>query len=117
MMVADTFKKAMFVSLNAYSKPENKIHSLTLIRLAINLGFSAGPAIGGLIITGLGFGGLFWVDGITCILATIVMVNVLHPKKSKVLDDIKNENTVSAYSDKTFLVFLVAMTFFGIVFL
>jgi predicted MFS family arabinose efflux permease len=117
MLVADSFRPAMFVALNAYSKPENKIRSLTLIRLAINLGFSAGPAIGGLIITGLSYGGLFWVDGITCILATIVMVNVLHPKKAKVLDDVKNENPVSAYSDKAFLVFLVAMTLFGIVFL
>ena len=51
MLVADTFRPAMFVALSAYSKPENKTRSVTLIRLAINLGFSAGPAIGGLIIT------------------------------------------------------------------
>ena len=67
------------------SKPENKTRSVTLIRLAINLGFSAGPAIGGIIITTMGYGGLFWVDGITCILATLVLINVLNPKKSKVL--------------------------------
>ena len=117
MLVADSFRPAMFVALNAYSKPENKIRSLTLIRLAINLGFSAGPAIGGLIITGLGYAGLFWVDGITCIIATVVMIQVLHPKKAKVLDDIKNSNPVSAYKDKAFLIFLIAMMLFGIVFL
>jgi predicted MFS family arabinose efflux permease len=117
MLVADAFRPAMFVALNAYSKPENKIRSLTLIRLAINLGFSAGPAIGGLIITGLGYAGLFWVDGITCIIATLVLIQVLNPKKAKVIDDIKNENPVSAYSDKAFLTFLVAMMLFGIVFL
>ena len=117
ILVADTFRPAMFVALNAYSKPENKIRSLTLIRLAINLGFSAGPAIGGLIITGLGYSGLFWVDGITCILATLVMIQVLHPKKAKVLDEIKNDNPVSAYKDKAFLIFLIAMMLFGIVFL
>ena len=117
MLVADSFRPAMFVALNSYSKPENKIRSLTLIRLAINLGFSAGPAIGGLIITGLGYAGLFWVDGITCIIATFVMVQVLHPKKAKVLDNIKNSNPVSAYKDKAFLTFLIAMMLFGIVFL
>ncbi|MFD0991260.1 MFS transporter [Mariniflexile jejuense] len=117
MMVADAFRPAMFVALNAYSKPENKIRSLTLIRLAINLGFSAGPAIGGLIITGLGYAGLFWVDGLTCIIATLVMINVLHPKKAKVLDEIKNEYPISAYKDGTFLIFLLAMALFGIVFL
>jgi predicted MFS family arabinose efflux permease len=117
MLVADTFRPAMFVALNAYSKPENKIRSLTLIRLAINLGFSAGPAIGGLIIVGLGYGGLFWLDGITCIIASIVLLNVLNPKKARELDTIKNVNPVSAYRDKVFLIFLVAMTLFGIVFL
>jgi predicted MFS family arabinose efflux permease len=117
MLVADTFRPAMFVALNAYSKTENKIRSLTLIRLAINLGFSAGPAIGGLIIVGLGYSGLFWVDGITCIIASIVLLKVLHPKKAKELDSIINENPVSAYSDKAFLIFLIAMALFGIVFL
>lgn len=117
MMVADAFRPAMFVALNAYSKPENKIRSLTLIRLAINLGFSAGPAIGGLIITGLGYAGLFWVDGLTCIIATFVMMNVLHPKKAKVLNEVKNEHPISAYKDGAFLVFLIAMALFGIVFL
>ena len=117
MLVADSFRPAMFVALNAYSKPENKIRSLTLIRLAINLGFSAGPAIGGLIITGLGYSGLFWVDGITCIIATLLLIIVLNPKKTKILDEVKNENPVSAYSDKSFLIFLIAMMLFGIVFL
>jgi len=35
MAVADMFRPAMFVALNAYSKPENKTRSITLIRLAI----------------------------------------------------------------------------------
>jgi predicted MFS family arabinose efflux permease len=117
MLVADCFRPAIFVALNAYSKPENKIRSLTLIRLAINLGFSAGPALGGIIIVGLGYGGLFWVDGITCIIAGIVLLDVLHPKKAIELDKIKNENPVSAYSDKPFLIFILSMMLFGIVFL
>ncbi len=117
MLVADLFRPAMFVALSAYSKPENKTRSVTLIRLAINLGFSAGPAVGGIIITQLSYGGLFWVDGITCILAGILLINVLHPKKAKILDEVTVENPVSAYSDKAFWVFLVAMALFGIAFL
>lgn len=117
MLVADSFRPAIFVALNAYSKPGNKVRSLTLIRLAINLGFSAGPAIGGAIIVGLGYGGLFWVDGITCIIASMVLLDVLNPKKAKELDSVKTENPISAYRDKAFLVFLMAMMLFGIVFL
>jgi len=117
MLVADMFRPAMFVALSAYSKPENKTRSVTLIRLAINLGFSAGPAVGGLIITTMSYGGLFWVDGITCIIATIVLLNVLNPKKSTPLDTVKVEHPESAYNDLPFLIFLGAMLLFGIVFL
>ena len=117
MLVADIFRPAMFVALSAYSKPENKTRSVTLIRLAINLGFSAGPAIGGLIITYLSYNGLFWVDGITCILASVLLLNVLNPKTAKTIDEDIVENPKSAYTDKTFWIFLAAMSLFGIVFL
>ncbi|QCE42040.1 MFS transporter [Psychroserpens sp. NJDZ02] len=117
MVVADMFRPAMFVALSAYSKPENKTRSVTLIRLAINLGFSAGPAVGGLIIVSLGYGGLFWVDGITCIAATVLLIKVLNPKKTRVQDDIKVDNPYSAYKDKPFILFLFALFLFGFIFL
>ncbi|GAA3782300.1 MFS transporter [Corallibacter vietnamensis] len=117
MTVADMFRPAMFVALNTYSKAENKTRSLTLIRLAINLGFSAGPAIGGLIITSMSYDGLFWVDGITCIAAGVLLTNVLNPKKVKVLDSYKNLNPKSAYTDVPFIIFAIAMVLFGVVFL
>ncbi|WP_405608450.1 MFS transporter [Polaribacter sp. Asnod1-A03] len=117
MLIADAFRPAMFVALNAYSKPENKTRSVTLIRLAINLGFSAGPAVGGLIITAVGYAGLFWTDGITCVLAAILLLQVLNPKKVKVVEKVKLENPVSVYKDKAFLIFFVAMFIFGFVFM
>ncbi len=117
MLIADAFRPAMFVALSSYSKPENKTRSVTLIRLAINLGFSAGPAVGGMIIASLGYVGLFWIDGVTCIFAGVLLLQVLNPKKSKVLDEVKVEDPVSAYSDKAFWIFLVAMMLFGVVFL
>jgi len=117
MLVADMFRPAMFVALSAYSKPENKTRSVTLIRLAINLGFSVGPAVGGIIITTLSYNGLFWIDGITCVLATLLLINVLNPKKAKILDEVKTENPKSAYHDKAFFIFLIAMVLLGVVFL
>lgn len=117
MLVADMFRPAMFVALSAYSKPENKTRSVTLIRLAINLGFSVGPAVGGIIITTISYSGLFWIDGITCAIASLVLIKVLNPKKSKILDTVKATNPKSAYQDNAFLIFLAAMVLFGIVFL
>jgi len=117
MVVVDTFRPAMFVAMSVYSKPENKTRSVTLIRLAINLGFSAGPAIGGIIITTMGYSGLFWVDGITCILATFLLIKVLNPRVAKPVDVIIVENPVSVYKDKPFWIFFVAMFIFGVIFL
>jgi predicted MFS family arabinose efflux permease len=117
MALADMFRPAMFVALSAYSKPENKTRSVTLIRLAINLGFSAGPAVGGFIIITLSYGGLFWVDGITCIMAGILLLKVLNPKITKTLDEVVIENPKSAYKDVTYLIFMAAMILFSIAFL
>ena len=117
MLVADTFRPAMFVAMSAYSKPENKTRSVTLIRLAINLGFTAGPAVGGLIITSIGYQGLFWVDGVTCILAVILLMQVLHPKKAKIVDEVKVENPAPISKDRPFWIFFVAMFIYGFVFL
>jgi len=116
MMVADTFRPAMYVALNTYSKPENKTRSVTLIRLAINLGFSAGPTLAGVIVTFMSYGGLFWVDGVTCILASILLLKTLNPKSVVTEEEVIIENPKSAYKDKTFWIFIIAMTLFGIVF-
>ena len=87
MSVSDMFRPAMFVSLGAYAKPENRTRALTLVRLAINLGFAAGPALGGLIIMSIGYKGLFWVDGLTCIIAILIFwIKVKEKKKSTYLD-------------------------------
>ena len=116
MMVADAFRPAAFVAMSAYSKAENKTRSVTLIRLAINLGFSAGPAIGGLIIATLGYGGLFWVDGITCVGAGFLLLLLLNPKKAKESDEVITESPKSVYTDIPYWIFFVAMVLCGFIF-
>ncbi|MFT5820642.1 MAG: putative MFS family arabinose efflux permease [Crocinitomix sp.] len=115
--VADLFRPALFVALNAYSKPENKTRSVTLIRLAINLGFSAGPAMAGIIIVSAGYGGLFWVDGITCVLAGLLFLHLFNPKKAPVAKEAPVANRKSAYTDGKYLIFILAILLFAIVFM
>ena len=117
MMAADVFRPAVFVAISAYSKPQNRTRSVTLIRLAINLGFSAGPALGGIIIASAGYSGLFWVDGITCLLAGILLLKLLHPKKSIANVREVNLNPQGVLKDYPYLVFIVAMVLFGFIFL
>jgi len=121
MTFADAFRPAMFVSLKAYSKPENQTRSLTLIRLAINLGFSFGPFLGGIIIAAISYSGLFWVDGLTCIAAIVVMRIVLKEKKIKVDKSVilveKENKITSVYKDKPYWLFLLIIFLMGFVFL
>lgn len=106
MIVADTFRPAMFVSLKAYSTEATRTRSLTLIRLAINLGFSMGPALGGLIITYLNYQGLFWVDGITCLIAALLLLEVLPKTQQESLSHEENSDEVTGvFADKTYVIF------------
>jgi len=119
MTVADMFRPAMFVSLGAYAKPENRTRALTLVRLAVNLGFAAGPALGGLIIMNIGYHGLFWVDGASCIIS-ISIFWLLVKEKKKTADEhtfVDDLPVKSVYKDRPFWVFLIvsfitAMIFF-----
>jgi predicted MFS family arabinose efflux permease len=118
MVAADAFRPAVFVALGAYSKPENRTRSVTLIRLAINLGFAVGPAIGGLMISGIGYHLLFWADGLTCIGAAILMLVVLDKKRvQKDTDQAAAGMRKSPMQDKVYLLFLLIIFLIGFAFL
>ncbi|RRJ89146.1 MDR family MFS transporter [Flavobacterium macacae] len=120
MIVADMFRPAMYVSLGAYAKPENRTRAFTLVRLAVNLGFAAGPALGGLIIMGMGYKGLFWIDGLSCVTAILLFALLVKEKKKLPYEENKNSEEVvvkSVFKDAPFWVFLLgsyltAMVFF-----
>ena len=120
MTVADMFRPAMFVSLGTYAKPENRTRALTLVRLAVNLGFTAGPALGGLIIMNLGYSGLFWIDGTSCIVSILIFTLLVKERKKPAdlaVNSSETEIPASVFKDKIFWIFLficfvTAMLFF-----
>lgn len=122
MAISDMYRPASFVSLSVYAKPENRVRALSLLRLAVNLGFTAGPMFGGLIILGMGYNGLFWVDGSSCIIA--ILIFAFYVKEKKRIPATSDEATTqtlakSIYNDKPFLVllfiiFITALVFFQI---
>ena len=119
MVIADMFRPAMFVSLGAYAKPENRTRALTLVRLAINLGFAAGPALGGLLIMHVGYKGLFWVDGATCIVAILIFWIKVKEKKKSAYTDKEHPGEIlthSVFKDAPFWIFLMICLISGIMF-
>jgi len=119
MIIADMFRPAMFVSIGAYAKPENRTRALTLVRLAINLGFAAGPALGGLIIMTIGYNGLFWIDGGTCIIAILFFWIKVKEKKKTAYRDKTHPGEIlthSVFKDKPFWIFLFSCMVSGVLF-
>ena len=121
MSIADMFRPALFVSLKAYSKPENQTRSLALVRLAINLGFIFGPIVGGLLIVKSGYIKLFWIDGITCILSTLLFVALvkkkeLHNKEDEDEKELESKK-MSIFKDRPYLIFLMISFLMGMAFM
>lgn len=117
--VADTYRPAVWVAMDAYSNESNRTRSVTLIRLAINLGFAVGPAVGGLIIAHIGYSELFWIDGATSILAGVLLLYLIVQKQKRkgVIHEIQDTPKLSPYSDTPYLIFIISIAFMGLAFL
>src|SRR5690606_17950930 len=83
-----------------------------------NLGFAAGPAMGGLIIMNIGYRGLFWADGISCISSILIFAMLVKERKRVISHETSTSiQKFSVMNDRPFWLFLlisfmVAMTFF-----
>lgn len=120
--IADTFRPASHTSVAYYSSAENLTRSYALLRLAVNLGFATGPAMGGLLAISLGYDWLFIIDGISCFMAAILLWQFLTPKKDKRVQESlakvedKRENR-SPYKDRDFLLFIFFISLSALTFM
>ncbi len=119
--VGDAFRPANMTAVSVYSKPENLTRSLSLVRMAINLGWSIGPALGGFFAASVGYKWLFIADGATCILAAIMLRIFLSPRKSSHKESAKVESIDvihrPPYKDPPFMVFILMITLVAICFM
>jgi predicted MFS family arabinose efflux permease len=119
-MVNESFRPANATAIAHYSTPQNRTQSFSLIRLAINIGWGIGSALGGFLAS-INYQLLFWVDGITNIAAAFILLLIL-PKvplsqQKKTVENVINPSVaVSAYRDKPFLFFCLFTLFFSISF-
>lgn len=117
-LMTDAGRPAIFVAADVYSRPGNLTRCIALIRLAINLGFSIGPLVGGLIIAHINYTALFWIDGLTCMLASLGVFLLLQPKKTKSTDErpIVVKEGPPPYLNKLFLFFFIIMIAYSLAF-
>ncbi len=116
---SDLFRPASMTALGSYSKQEDYTRSVSLLRLAINLGYAIGPALGGVIAYRIGYLPLFWIDGLTCLGAAFLVRLYLQQKDIKKKEK-KTKAALKAespYRDKKYLIFIAMVTLMALVFL
>lgn len=116
-LVNESFRPANATAIAHYSTPENRTRSYSLNRLAINLGWAVGGALGG-ILASINYHLLFWVDGATNLIAAALLWKLMSKPGSRQVPHTEHthEGINSAYRDKLYLVFILFTTFFAICF-
>ncbi|MBX7226630.1 MAG: MFS transporter [Chitinophagales bacterium] len=110
--INEAFRPANTAAMGALSTPETRTRSFTLMRLSFNLGWAVGVGIAGFI-AHYSYTLLFWVDGITNILAAIGIFLFIPPPQSKTQEDKKNANSqFSIFDDRTYIKFALVSVLF-----
>jgi predicted MFS family arabinose efflux permease len=117
-LLADVFRPANSSAIAVYSSAADRTRSVSLVRLAVNLGFSVGPAVGGIVALHLGYKWLFVIDSFTGFGAAFMLYKFL-PKQIKTTTDFqqlpKSANS-SAYRDGYYLLFVFFVALYAISF-
>ena len=116
-LVNESFRPANAAAIAHYSTEKNRTQSYAVVRLAINIGWGIGVALGGFLAS-FNYHLLFWTDGCTSIIAAISLVSLLprvtlaQQKKESGKDETM-QASLSPYRDKTFIHFLFFTVLFA----
>lgn len=127
-LVNDMLRPANASSIAHYARPENVTRAFSLNRMALNLGFSIGPALGGMV-AAVSYKFLFIGDALGCMMAGVLFYIYFRkkqghrpqqePKQDTVAEEaalITTEKVRSPYRDKLYLAFVVLNAGFAILF-
>jgi len=114
-VVNEAFRPANSTAIAHYCNPENRTRSYSLNRLAVNLGWAVGGAIGG-ILANINYHLLFWVDGATN-LAAVLLLRWFLPLQTSAVPEHRTTSdkgpALSPYRDKVYLRFVAYTIVFG----
>lgn len=116
--ISEAFRPANSVAISKYAKPGNLTRAFSLNRMAVNLGFSIGPALGG-ILAAISYDFLFYSNAAGALLAGITYVFFFRKRNYRNAEQevaTSTEKTISPYKDYRFLVFCFACFMFSVFF-
>ena len=109
--LADLIRPSIFSAVSTYSAQENVARGISMVRLAFNAGISIGPAVGGFLVASFGYKWLFVANGLTAIVAGILLsfigyVFIEIRKSQKSNSETASLASDSPYKDRFHLIFL-----------
>ena len=119
-LMAEIYRPAASALLADVVDSEHRVASFTLQRLAVNLGWAIGLALGGALADHSGFRLLFWADALTSAsFGVIALVALPHGTRSTKREDRAAGGGALTFirADRGFLLFLVAIFLIAIIFM
>lgn len=109
----EAYRPAVMAAAGNFVDKSQTARTIGLIRMAINLGFGAAPALGGLIAGSIGYSWLFRIDGSSCIIAALYFIYFTRnwkPHHEHRREEALNENqqpAIAPFANKNYLLFLL----------
>ncbi len=122
-LFGEAYRPAVMALAGEFVSKSQTARTMSLIRLAINLGMAAGPLVGGFIAVSISYSGLFWIDGLTCISAAVYFWfesrnwHVHKQDRKKNRDTSERQHTPAPYKNKKYLLFIFATFLMGFCFI
>lgn len=120
----EAYRPALTTAVGIFAKPQDRGRSMAFLRLAVNLGMSAAPAVGGFVATFYGYHALFWIDGVTCFSASLFLVWVFGiwrkrntEKKQALSHDEETQTVLPPYRNIPYVMLLISTFVLGLGFI
>jgi len=126
--ISEMFRPANSVAITKYARPENITRAFSLNRMAVNLGFSVGPAMGGML-AAISYALLFYINAGAAFFAAVVFIYFFkgrkeNPKPTPIAEEeeeialgMSTTQRQSPYKDRLFLFYSLFCTLYSIAFL
>jgi predicted MFS family arabinose efflux permease len=121
-LISEMFRPANSVAITRYAKKENITRAFSLNRMAVNLGFSVGPSLGGFL-SYYSYDLLFYCNAAAALIAGIVFFVFFNGRKERnagfeenQVDRTTTAKERNAYLDGPFLLFNIVCIFFSVAF-
>ena len=117
-IISEAFRPANSVAVTKYANNHQITRAFSLNRMAVNLGFAIGPALGG-ILSAISYDFLFYSNAVGALIAGITYILFFRKRSGGIIqkiEPISKERKVSPYSDIPFLAFCFACLIYSVCF-